>query len=226
MTVTLYGTASFAFGAGVVTFFSPCVYALLPGYVSYYVANVDSEAAPISGALARGGSASLGALGTFAVLSALALAAGELLERFLPVLEYLVGGFLVVFGLAVIYKGSLSFTVALPERQESVFGFAVFGAMYALAATACVLPLFLSVSLVSVDLSVVGTVLVLGAYAGSFAALMIAATIMTALGQQTLLRRFAGQAGRLVTASGVVLVIAGILQVAIVAGVGPLATIQ
>jgi cytochrome c-type biogenesis protein len=37
---------AFAIGAGTATFFSPCVYALLPGYVSYYVASVDEERAP------------------------------------------------------------------------------------------------------------------------------------------------------------------------------------
>lgn len=224
MSGTLYGTASFALGAGVVTFFSPCVYALLPGYVGYYVANVDGESAPLAGALSRGFAASLGALGTFAVLSAIALAAGELLERTLPVLEYVVGVALVALGVLVIHKGSLSFTVPLPERQEAVLGFGLFGAMYALAATACVLPLFLSVSVVSVDLSTVGTVLVLGSYAGSFAALMVAATVMTALGQQTLLGRFAGHAGTFATVAGVVLVLAGLLQVAIAAGFEPVET--
>jgi cytochrome c-type biogenesis protein len=221
MSTTLYGTATFALGAGVVTFFSPCVYALLPGYVSYYVANVDSESAPLAGALARGGAASLGALGTFAVLSVLAFLAGEVLEQFLPVFEYLVGGLLVVFGILVIQKGALSASVTLPERQESVLGFGFFGAMYAMAATACVLPLFLSVSVVSVEFSIVGTVLVLGAYAGSFALLMIAATVMTALGQETLLNRFSGHAGTLSKVAGVVLICAGLVQIAIVAGLAP-----
>lgn len=220
MTNTLYGTATFAFGAGVLTFFSPCVYALLPGYVGYYVANVDAESKPLAGALARGTTASLGALGTFAVLSVVALAAGEVLERFLPVFEYLVGALLVVFGVLVVYKGAFSLTVTLPERQETLLGFGVFGAMYALAATACVLPLFLSVSLLSVDFSVVGTVLVLGAYAASFAALMVATTVMTALGQERVVSRFSGHAGALSKVAGVVLVCAGLLQFAIVAGVG------
>lgn len=219
MSGTLYGTATFALGAGVVTFFSPCVYALLPGYVGYYVANVDSESAPLAGALARGTAASLGALGTFAILSALAFVAGELLEQFLPVFEYLVGALLVVFGIFVIKKGALSASVTLPKRQESVLGFSFFGAMYALAATACVLPLFLSVSVVSVDFSITGTVIVLGAYAGSFAVLMIAATVMTALGQETLLNRFSGHAGTLSKVAGVVLICAGLVQIAIVAGV-------
>ncbi|MFC7058455.1 cytochrome c biogenesis protein CcdA [Halovenus salina] len=191
----------------------------MPGYVGYYVANVDAESTPIAGALARGTTASLGALGTFAVLSVAALAAGEVLERFLPVFEYLVGALLVVFGVLVVYKEAFSMTVTLPERQESLLGFGVFGAMYALAATACVLPLFLSVSLVAVDFSVVGTVLVLGAHAASFAALMIATTVMTALGQERLLSQFSGHAGALSKVAGIILVCAGLLQVAIVAGV-------
>ena len=219
MSATLNGTTAFAFGAGVATFFSPCVYALLPGYVSYYVASVDSESAPLSGAVSRGIAASVGALGTFALLSALALVAGEALERALPVLEYFVGGLLVLFGVLVIYKGTLSFTVVLPERQASVVGFALFGAAYALAATACVLPLFLSVSVVSFELSMAGTLLVLGAYAGAFAALMLAATVTTAIGKQALLSRFAGRAGTMTKVAGVVLVIAGVVQLAIAAGV-------
>ena len=219
MTGTLHGTTAFAFGAGVATFFSPCVYALLPGYVSYYVASVDSEAAPLSGAVSRGAAASVGALGTFAVLSAIALAAGEVLERALPVLEYLVGGLLILFGVLVFYKGTFSFNVVLPERQESVVGFGLFGAAYALAATACVLPLFLSVSVVSFELSMAGTLLVLGAYAGAFATLMLAATVTTAIGKQALMGRFAGHAGTMTKAAGAVLVVAGVIQLALAAGI-------
>ncbi len=210
--------AVFAFGAGIATFFSPCVYALLPGYISYYVASVESESAPLAGALSRGVAASIGALGTFAVLSVVAIATGEVLERALPILEYFVGVLLVVFGILIVYKGTFSFTVALPERQESVLGFGLFGAMYALAATACVLPLFLSVSVVSFDLSMAGTALVLGSYGGSFALLMLAATVLAAIGQETVLDRFAGQAGRLATLAGVVLVLAGLLQIGMAAG--------
>ena len=217
--------AVFALGAGVATFFSPCVYALLPGYVSYYVARVDSESAPLVGSLTRGLAASGGAIGTFAVLSAVALIAGGILEAILPALEYLIGGALVVLGVFVVYKESASVTVPLPERQESVLGFGLFGAMYALAATACVLPLFLSVSIVSFDLSLAGTTLVLGSYAGSFAALMLAATVMAAIGQEALLSRFAGHAGTLATVSGVVLVLAGLVQLGMAAGFEPSAAL-
>lgn len=215
--------AAFAFGAGVATFFSPCVYALLPGYISYYVAAVDSETAPLGGATVRGLTASGGALVTFGFLSMIALVAGELLERALPVLEILVGVLLVGLGALVLHKGVLSLTVPLPERTTSILGFGAFGAMYALAATACVLPLFLSVSILSFELPLVGTLVVLGAYAGGFALLLLAATVLTAVGHQALLGRFAGQANRLTKLAGALLVVAGIVQLGVAFGFEPAA---
>lgn len=213
--------ALFAVDAGIATFFSPCVYALLPGYVSYYVASVDGESAPLTGSLLRGLAASFGAIGSFAALSIIALAAGETLERTLPMLEYLIGLVLVVLGVLVISKDSHSVYVTLPRRRKSILGFSLFGAMYAVAATACVLPLFLSVSIMSFELSIAGMTLVLGAYAGSFAALMLAVTVMAAVGQQALLRRFAGYAGVLIIVAGFVLIAAGLVQLALAAGLFP-----
>ena len=210
MSVT--GEATFAFAAGVLTFFSPCVFALLPGYVGYYVGAVDGESAPLSGALARGLAASVGAIGTFGVLSVAAFGASTTFERVLPVVEPLVGVLLIALGLTLFWKGTLSFTVMLPERRTSVLGFVVFGALYALAATACVLPLFLSIAVTSVGLSAAGTALVLAAYAGAFALLMLAATVAVAIGQEALLGRLAGHAPTLTRAAAVVLVLAGLVQ--------------
>ncbi|MFC4247526.1 cytochrome C biogenesis protein, partial [Natribaculum luteum] len=36
-------TLAFAFTAGLATFFSPCAYPLLPGYVGFYVSQTDGE---------------------------------------------------------------------------------------------------------------------------------------------------------------------------------------
>lgn len=219
--MSLTAQAGFAFGVGVAAFFSPCVFALLPGYVGYYVANVDGESPPLSGALARGGAASLGAVSSFIVLSAIAFAAGEVLERAIPVLEYLVGAALVVLGVVLFRKGTLSLTVRLPKRRASVLGFGVFGVMYALAATACVLPLFLSVSVLSFGYPLGGTALVLGAYAAGFTSLMLAATVITAVGRQAVLDSAVARAETMTRVAGVVLVLAGLAQLAIAYSVEP-----
>jgi cytochrome c-type biogenesis protein len=212
MSTELYGTLVFAFGAGTATFFAPCVYALLPGYVGYYAAAIDGDSVPLSGAAGRGVAATVGALCTFAVLSVLALAAGELLESILPLVERLIGLLLIGLGGVVLWRGTLSLHVQLPERRASVIGFGLFGALYALAATACVLPLFLAVSIQSFALSTLETLLVLGAYAGSFALLMLAVTVAIAVGYDALADRARRHGALFTRIAGVVLVLAGIGQ--------------
>lgn len=205
-------TAAFALGAGVATFFAPCSYALLPGYIGYYVATTEGDSPPIFGALVRGGAASIGVFATFAVLSVVAVAAGDLLERLLPTVELGVGVLLVALGLAVATGRTGSLHVRLPKRRSTVVGFGLFGALYALAATACVLPLFLAVALQSVTLSPPETAVVFGAYAGSIGALMLATTAATAVGYDALAGRVAAHAEALTRLAGVVLVLAGIGQ--------------
>lgn len=208
----LLGTIGFALGAGVATFFSPCSYALLPGYVGYYVASTGEETAPLGGALSRGGAAAGGAIAVFAVLSAVAIVAGAVLEATLPYLELGVGAGLVFLGVWILYGGSSPVHVLLPERRASVLGFGVIGAMYALAATACVLPLFLAFVFRSLTVPPVETALVLGAYAVGFAALVLSVTVATAVGYNLGAARVTGYTELFVRAAGVVLILSGFGQ--------------
>ncbi|MCU4975685.1 cytochrome C biogenesis protein [Halobacteria archaeon AArc-m2/3/4] len=208
----LLGTMLFALAMGVATFFAPCSYALLPGYVGYYVAATGQEKPPLGGAVARGGAAAVGALIAFAALSAVAIVAGATLERALPFLEYGVGLGLIAVGCWVVYGGSGAVHVMLPERRASVLGFGLFGAAYSLAATACVLPLFLALVFRSLTMSPVETTLVLGSYAGGFAALMVTVTVAVAVGYNLGANRFAGSVDLFVRIAGVVLVLAGLGQ--------------
>lgn len=212
MSGELLGAATFAFAMGVTTFFSPCSYALLPGYVGYYVSATGQETPPLGGAVARGFAAAAGAVGVLLVLSGVALVAGEALERSLPALEYGVGLALVALGGWILYGGPGAVHAVLPKRRSSVWGFAVFGAMYAVAATACVLPLFLGVALQSVTMPAHEAALVLGAYAGGFAVLMLSVTVATAIGHAVGAGRLAGHVDRLVKLGGVVLILAGLGQ--------------
>lgn len=217
MSIDVAGTASFAVGAAVVTFFAPCSYALLPGYVAYYVATVDAERAPLAGALFRGVAATAGVFVTFGVLSAIAIGAGAALERLLPLIEPVVGVSLLVIGGYVLYTGTLSVHVVLPERRSSILGFALFGAAYAVAATACVLPLFLAIVLESLTLSTGAAVSVLAAYTATFGMLMLGVTVMTAVGQGLSAGRLAKYNAVGMRIAGAVLVLAGAGQLYVAA---------
>lgn len=212
MNETLLGAVTFAFAAGVTTFFSPCSYALLPGYVGYYVSTTGGETPPLTGAVARGTAAATGAVAVLAVLSGIALVAGDVLERTLPALEYGVAVALIVLGGWILDSGPGAVHAVLPRRRSSVWGFGLFGAMYALAATACVLPLFLGITLQSLTMPTFETAVVLGAYAGGFGALMLSVTVATAVGHAVGVGRLAGHVDRLVRFGGLVLVLAGLGQ--------------
>jgi len=60
--VSLLSTVVFALTAGVATFFSPCAYPLLPGYVGFYVSRTDGDDASLGGATIRGIAAGSGVL--------------------------------------------------------------------------------------------------------------------------------------------------------------------
>lgn len=208
----LLGTTAFAFGAGLATFFSPCAYPLLPGYVGYYVSRADADANPVGGALVRGLAAGTGVLAVFGTLAALALAVGQAGFERLVLLEPLVGAALVVFGLLVALDRALSFRVALPERRTSVLGFGLFGAVYALAAAGCVVPIVLGVFLRAIAAPPLETALVMGAYAGGVSLLMVATTVATGVGVSLGTARFVGYGARLTRLAGAVMVLAGLGQ--------------
>lgn len=204
-----------AVGAGTATFFSPCAYALLPGYVAYYVAETGGERdrAPLIGAVFRGGAATAGVLAVFVVLFAVAISLGEAIRDYLPTLEILVGVTLIALGAAIVAGIDLSVHVELPERRSTVAGFFAFGALYAVAAAGCVAPLFISIVLGSVPRPTHQAVAALGAYAGTFGALMLGVTVVTAVGHGVSTDVIAKHADRLVRAAGVVIVFAGIGQI-------------
>ncbi|MFB6130067.1 MAG: hypothetical protein ABEJ28_04495 [Salinigranum sp.] len=122
--VDLLGSVAFAFGAGVATFFAPCAYPLLPGYVGYYASQAgpgegsagegsagegdadggtaDGPAAeggaPLGGALVRGLAASGGVIAVFGVLVGVVAALGQSAVSHVALFEPVVGAALVVLG--------------------------------------------------------------------------------------------------------------------------------
>ncbi|ELK48020.1 MULTISPECIES: cytochrome c biogenesis CcdA family protein [Haloferax] len=203
------GTLAFAVSAGVATFFAPCAYPLLPGYVGYYL---SSEEADLGGAVVRGAVASLAALVVLgAIGSALAVVGGRIASH-LALLEPLVGAALVGFGVLMFTGRAPSLHVVLPEYRSSVTGFAVFGGVYGLAAAGCVVPIFLGVVTQSLALPTAQAVVSLGAYAAAAALPLSVVTVAAALGGDRI-RSLSGYVGSVQKAAAVVMVLAGLWQI-------------
>jgi cytochrome c-type biogenesis protein len=203
------GTLAFAVSAGLATFFAPCAYPLLPGYVGYYLSR---DEAALSGAVVRGLAATTGALVTLATVGAMLVTAGQRLVSRLGLLEPVIGGALVVFGVLLLTDRAPNLHVMLPERRASVGGFVVFGAVYALAAAGCVVPIFLGVVTQSLALPLAEALLALGGYAASVALPLAGVTLLAAAGSDAM-RGLNRHVGTIQRAAAVVMVVAGVWQV-------------
>jgi cytochrome c-type biogenesis protein len=203
---------AFAAGAGVATFLSPCALPLVPGYLGFYAnaGDADGEAA---GIVLRGLAASTGLLAGLGALAGLAVLVGRPVARTLPVLEPVVGVAIVAFGVLVLTDRAPSLTVPLPARRANAPGFALFGAGYAGASAACVLPVFLAVVVHAVSLPVAHAVAVVSAYALAAALPLLVLTVVVGFGFDVATGRLAALGGHAERASGVVLVLAGAGQV-------------
>ncbi|AEH37703.1 cytochrome c biogenesis protein CcdA [Halopiger xanaduensis] len=203
---------TFALIAGISTFFSPCAYPLLPGYVGFYVNQTEGERASLGGALGRGVVAGLGTLGTFAVLFGSAFWIGHATLSNIVYFEPLIGALLVGFGLLVVFDRAPSLSVPLPQRRSSVLGFGVFGAGYALAAAGCVAPLFVGVVAQALSLPAASAAAVIGTYVGSIVVLMVSLTVATGMGLLAGAGRFVTHGKRLKRLAGAIMIVAGLGQ--------------
>ena len=210
--VTLATNLPFAITAGIATFFSPCSYPLLPGYVGFYINQSGTDEASLGGAGVRGVVAGLGVLATFGVLTGAALFVGQSALSDITLFEALVGGLLVVFGLLVVSGHAPSISLPLPKRRSSVLGFGVFGAGYALASAGCVAPIFLAVVARAASLPTETASLLLAAYAGTVAILMLSVTVATGVGLVTNAGRLSAYSGGLKRLAGLVMILAGLGQ--------------
>ena len=175
---TVVGALAFAASAGVATFFAPCAFPLLPGYVGYYLSESDRDTGMLAPAVAAAG----GALGALGVVALLVLAAGQPVKTALPVLEPVVGGGLIAFGIVTLLNRGPELRVPLPERSASVTGFGVFGAVYAVAAAGCVVPLFFGVVTQALAMPVHSSAAVLAVYALGVTLPLVGVTLLAGVG--------------------------------------------
>lgn len=199
---------AFASMAGVTTFFAPCAFPLLPGYVGYYLheSNDGTSALPVAVA------AAVGALATLAALAVLVVLPGIRVKQSLPVLEPVIGIGLVVFGLLVVLERGPELRIPLPGRPSSASGFLVFGAVYAVAAAGCVVPLLAGVLTQALALPAGQGVLTVLAYALGVALPLAGVTLLIDAGVDVW--RGLGVYARCIDlVAGIVLVVAGVGQV-------------
>lgn len=216
---------AFAFAAGSVTFLAPCAYPLLPGYISYYLGQTtDSDESPnttrqpsnrarLGRALVVGTLVSVGVFGSYGLLGAVAAVFGTRLLGDIAVLELVVGGLLVGLGTAM--AAGYEFPtprVQLPVRRDSGMNYVGFGILYAAAAAGCTAPVFVGVTAAAFGAGGGVGFLTLFAYATGLALPLVGVTVATAFGRDALVDRLSNRTGQIHRIAGVLLVVAGLVQ--------------
>ncbi|MDZ7729869.1 MAG: cytochrome c biogenesis protein CcdA [Natrialbaceae archaeon] len=201
----------FALAAGLATFFSPCAYPLLPGYVAFYVEQTEGDT-NLEGALSRGLLAGAGVVLTLGILIGLAYWIGSSVLQNVVRLEPVIGVLLILFGILVLVNRAPWISLALPKRRASLTGFGIFGAGYAAAAAGCVAPIFLGLVANALSLSSTEAAAVLGLYVATVVVLMVSLTVATGVGLQAGASRLDPYSHRLEQLAGGVMILAGMGQ--------------
>lgn len=142
-----------AFGAGLISFVSPCVLPLVPGYLSFLsgvsldqLRESDGQEGIRGRVVANSLAFVLGFSLVFVLLGASASALGQVLLAQLPLLSKLAGGVIVLFGLHTM--GLLRFAwlyqekrVQIQRKPVGLLGSALVGVAFAFGWTPCIGPI-------------------------------------------------------------------------------------
>lgn len=176
------GFIYFAFAAGLVAFFAPCSFAILPGYISYYISRKSKKknfSAGIVDGLIFGLIASLGFFTIFGLAGIGVLAAGQFIKQFIPWIAVITGAILIIIGISMLLGKNISY-FQLPKinlvRKNEKLGVYLFGIAYAVGSLGCVFPIFLSIAVQGIASTPANGVYIILAYILGLSSLMVIIT--------------------------------------------------
>jgi cytochrome c-type biogenesis protein len=198
----------FAFTAGLLSIFSPCGYALLPGYISYYLGSDFSVVKAVTGGLV----CTLGLMTLYSVVGVLASGLGAVLSTVIPVVNLVAGLLMIAMGVATLLHVNIPFIQvgASPSRRQGLVGLYLFGLVYGIAGVGCSAPVFISVFFYALSGGALNGVLTFLVYSLGMGLPLIVTSVLVARAKEVMIGRISKATERLQRVSGVVLVAVGI----------------
>jgi len=210
------GVLAYNLTLGLLAFFSPCGFPMLPAYIAYYLPREAAAPRPLARSFLAGlGGGLLAAAGALLVLLAiggLAVALGAPFKERVLDLELVGGIVLVVLGTLMLVGRGPSLKIGMsPTRAKGAWGLVAFGALYAATASACVAPVLIGVLFPAFTAaSPVDGLLQVLAYAAGLALLLVVVSVLIATAQERLVRAMRRVVPHVEKVMGTLLVAAGL----------------
>lgn len=197
----------FALSAGVFSVFSPCSYALLPGYISYYLGSDLS----LERALNGGASITLGLLTVYTIIGGMASTLGSRLRQLIPIFDLVAATLLILMGVAMMLPLDIRLDIPLkPVQREGYLGIYIFGLIYGLAGVGCSAPIFLSILIYAMSLNLIQGVLSFSFYAIGMSIPLIATSLLVSQAKSYIISRFNRATPMIKKISGIMLILTGL----------------
>ena len=212
------GLPVMAFIAGILSFFSPCSFPLLPSYIAYYVGR-EKEGGTIKKGFMQGLQPASGIIVFYSLIGVASVFAGELIKPYIPKLELIVGIIIIILGMVLLLhipmlsKSTPKFVgkISGVAQKNKKLGLFLYGIIYGAASAGCTAPVFIMIIIVAIA----GGDFLQGAfvvflYALGMALLMIIVTVLVATAKDAVIGKLKKMPKYINTICGLILITVGI----------------
>ena len=216
---TVLGLYALALVTGLLSFFAPCAFPLLPGYLSYYLGRYKGGTT-LKSSVKAGIAAATGINGIFALIGAAVAAGGAAVKSYLLYLAPAVGFVIVLLGLAMVlgkteffdrFGGLLSSYSSKIGVRSQHSGLFLYGVGYGLASMGCQAPVF--VALIFAGLTAGGALkalLVFLSFSIGMGCMMLTISLLVGTAKMKVLDRMRQLTPYINRVCGVILIIVGV----------------
>jgi cytochrome c-type biogenesis protein len=216
--VTVWELFVLAFLTGLFSFFSPCAFPLMPGYISYYLGRYEGGPT-LNGSVKAGIAAATGINGMFALIGGAVALGGMAVKSYVSYLAPGVGiaiillGVVMLIGKAELFAGFGTLLTAYSSKFGGgvrYSGLFLYGVGYGLAAMGCQAPIF--IALIFAGLAAGGALkafFVFFAFSLGMGCMMLVLSVIVGTAKMKLLERIRGLIPYINRACGLILILVG-----------------
>lgn len=213
----------FSFIAGLVAFFAPCSFAILPSYITYYISkhSIEDKRRKLIKNILQGFIfgliASIGFFTVFGLAGFSVIAIGQFIKQFIPWIAIITGIVLIIIGILMLFGREFLFfrspNIKFIQKNEKA-GIYLFGIVYSIGSLGCVFPIFLSIVIQGIAYkSILDGIYTILAYVLGMSLVMIAITTLIFATKYLILKKLERILPYVKKLSAIILIFAGIYMI-------------